>query len=342
MKATEVTPDLMGQVVQFLKEQCPDHPELADSNRFKWQRSKHWVALDDDGRIRGYIGQICETFCIGSIRKECGFAIDVIPDTLSGDAIRKESGRLLLKTAEDNLPYTGVGIVPGIIPVYERRGHIVRREDARMYIRPIRPKAVIDYIRSKATWGHVNAKKIMIPFLTVANWIYPREPFREPEVVAGDSAGRGGMRRIERFDPKDDPTWLKWLSNRYGMFAKRDADYLNYKLEQPYRKYNVFIHENERHEADGYIVWRQAVHPTTGFTIIKIGDLVGSDAARNAAVATVPMEGDAVMALGSALDRDFYRRAGLWLSIPYTVVIPPGHEEKVHVSFFDSDLDDMW
>lgn len=342
MRIKEVTPDLMGQIVEFLKVQCPDHPELTDSKRIEWQRSQHWVACDDDGKIRGYIGQIRQTFCIGPLRKDFGFAIDVIPDTLNGDAIRKESGRLLLKTAEDNLPYAGVGIVPGIIPVYERRGHIVRRNEVRMYIRPIRPSAVIRYIRSKATWGHVSAYSSMVPFLALGNLLFRPAKYNEPEEVDDIFLLRGRIKQIERFDAKDDPTWSYWLSQRYGMFAQRDAEYLNYKLEQPYRQYQVYTHENYRQEADGYVVWRQASHPKTGFRITKICDIVGSDLARRAVVSTVPLIGDAVMALGSASDRKFYRRAGLWLSIPYTVVTPPGHKEQVHVSFFDSDLDDMW
>ena len=176
----------------------------------------------------------------------------------------------------------------------------------------------------------------------LGNRLFRPKRFKEPEEVDDVFVLRGRVRQIERFEEKDDPTWAFWLGKRYGMFAQRNAAYLNYKLAQPCRQYHVHTHENYRQEADGYVVWRQASHPKTGFNITKICDIVGSDIARRATIATVPMTGDAVMALGSALDRQFFRRAGLWLSVPYTVVTPPGLKETVHVSFFDSDLDDMW
>jgi hypothetical protein len=49
-----------------------------------------------------------------------------------------------------------------------------------------------------------------------------------------------------------------------------------------------------------------------------------------------------VVALSSYVDELFYRKAGLYISNPHVVTLPPKITAKMHVTFFDADLDNLW
>jgi len=126
------------------------------------------------------------------------------------------------------------------------------------------------------------------------------------------------------------------------LYGVRDAAFLDYKLEQPEKEYQVFIHQD-----DGYIIFRYARHRTRDMKLVKICDLVASDKARPdllAAAMNYALTTDAygISALGAVSDKADFRRAGLFIARPYVVTVPPSITAKMHISFFDSDLDNLW
>ena len=139
------------------------------------------------------------------------------------------------------------------------------------------------------------------------------------------------------------------LRARYELYGARNADYLNYKLAQPTRDYRAFVHRDPAGTVDGYIVFRRARHRARDLDLVKVCDLVGDDRAQRDLLVEVTrfVEAEAtgtygIVALSGAADRGVFRSAGLWVARPYPVVVAAPVAGRMRVSFFDSDLDDLW
>jgi uncharacterized protein (UPF0264 family) len=81
--------------------------------------------------------------------------------------------------------------------------------------------------------------------------------------------------------------------------------------------------------------------------LVKICDLVATDRARQDLIALAmnyAYETDAygITAVGAAVDERDYKKAGMYVARPYIVTVPPHITAQIHVSFFDSDLDNLW
>lgn len=320
-------------VLDLMRRWSPDHPELAERSLIDWQRCARYVALVGD-RVVGQICQVSHEFRYADARPsvQVGWGITLVLD-MSDDATRKAAGRQLLATCEnaEGLKYGAVGVVPTIEPAYLRRGHRLTRDSSAYYARFFRPEKALAYWQ-KPTW--------LAPAVQVGNLIsWPRA-----------AEAPGTLERITRFDPAWDATWDRMLRARYEFAGTRTADYLNYKLAQPRREYHAYVHRGADGAPDGYVVFRRAKHLTRDLDVVKLCDFVGSGAALDAllglAVHFAREEQSrgtyGIVGLSSMVDADAMRRAGLWVKRPYPVVLAGGVEGQVRVSFFDSDLDDLW
>ena len=321
-------PDILAMMRQW----SPDHPELGERSLYEWQRCVRFVALAGE-RVVGQICQIAHEFryADGRMPVMIGWGITLVLD-MSDDATRISAGRQLLKVCEQapGLKYAGVGVVPVIEPVYVRRGHQVTRDACSYFARFFAPAKALAYWKKPA---------ILAPALRAANALLrPRTKIRF-----------GSVEAIPRFLPEWDATWERLLKARYEFYGKRDAEYLNYKLEQPNRVYRTFVHRDRAGAIDGYIVYRRARHLVRDMDLVKICDFVGSAAAladlfaSAMRYATSEARGTyGIVALSSVVDAAALRAAGLYLARPYPVVVAAGVPGKMRVSFFDSDLDDLW
>lgn len=320
-----------AELLLFLKKWEPNHPELADGSILRWQKCHQFVATYNS-RIVGYIGQIPHDFSYGRFSgrfgiEHFGWGVTLVLD-LSDSRIRKEAGRGLLSRVENNSPllFAGVGVVPAIEEPYKRRGHQVRRDCCNMYARFENPAKALRYLSKPAYYA---------PLIKIAN------QFRRVWVGADEDLIEG-VKWIDRFSLFHDDTWERILYGQYELYGTRTAEYLNYKLSQPNREYYVF-----QHVSDGYIILRTAKHPLKDLAIVKICDLVGSDRVRRQLLRLAMKylyheKADGIVALGSALDKKLYRSVGMYISKAYPICLHKSIETKVHVSFFDSDLDNLW
>lgn len=320
-------------VLDLMRRWSPEHPELAERSLLEWQRCARFVAL----RGEDVVGQICQVaheFRYNDERPsvQVGWGITLVLD-MSDDATRKAAGRQLLAACEnaDGLKYGAVGVVPTIEPAYLRRGHRLTRDSSAYFARFFRPGKALAYWK-KPTF--------VAPAVHVGNL------FHRPQGPSGAER----TERIERFDAAWDATWDRLLRARYELSGTRTADYLNYKLSQPRREYHTRVHRDAEGTVDGYLVWRRAKHLTRDLDLVKICDFVGTDAALDALLPeAVRFARDeqargtyGIVALSAMRDAPALKRAGLWVRRPYPVVLAGGTEGAIRVSFFDSDLDDLW
>lgn len=316
------------ELLKFFVKWAPGHPELGRRDVFEWQKANGYVAMVGD-RIVGYLAQIPHEFKYGKKSGRegselVGPGISFILD-MSDDDIRKEAGRGLLNHFEANQPpyFTAIGIVPTIEAIYRRRGYAVRRDSTNLYGRFMKPGKALKY------WG----KSILYsPAIRAANLFYGT-PRREQHLP---------VERITEFKSEWDPLWEGAMSEQYELYGSRTADFLNYKLAQPNKEYHVY-----RHFDFGYIIFRLAVHPLKDLRLIKVCDLVGSREAKLdllfiATDYAHSVEADGVVAMASVDDKELYRRAGLYVSEPKPLVISPHIKARMHVTFFESDLDNLW
>lgn len=318
----------MDELLGFLTEWSPDHPELGEGDIIRWQKCHRFVAIHK-GRIVGYIAQIPHEFKFGKAgngegTEPFGWAVTLVLN-MSDNNVRKKAGRGLLSRCENNPPllYSGVGMVPEVEEPYKRRGHSIRTDCAKMYSRFQRPVKTLKYM-GKST--------ALAPFLALANFLKgaPRK------------VRFGEMTQITEFKPEWDDQWDRILSEQHELYGIRDAEYLNYKLAQPNRDYHVYTHSS-----GGYIVYRHAQHRVRDLNLVKVCDLVGTDEAK-ADLLTLAVDlarekkAYGIVALGSVDEELIYRKAGLYLSKPYHMAVQPKITAKVHISFFDSDLDNLW
>jgi len=318
----------IDELLAFLTEWSPDHPELGEGDIIRWQKCHRFVAMHED-RIVGYIAQIPHDFKYGHKSGQegvepFGWAVTLVLN-MSEDKVRKAAGRGLLARCENNSPllYSGVGMVPAVEEPYKRRGHAVRRDCAKMYSRFLTPSKALAYMGKSTLFA--------VPGL-LANLV----------MTAPKKLKHGTVEKISRFDPAWDEQWDRLLSEQHELYGIRNAEYLNYKLAQPNRDYHVYTHSD-----GGYIVFRHAKHRVRDFNLVKVCDLVGTPRAKadlltSAIKLAYDVQAYGIAAIASNDDERIYKRAGLYLSRPYPIAMNPRIKAKVHISFFDSDLDNLW
>jgi hypothetical protein len=329
---TPYEPKHLDATLDLLRTWSPDHPELAERSLVDWQRCMRYLAWAD-GKIVGHIAQVTQEFRYADGRPSVrlGWGITLVIN-MSDDSVRKAAGRGLLKACEEapSLRYAAVGVVPTIEPAYLRRGHQIRRDGSNYYARFFQPGKALAY------WGKPPA---LDPLVRLANVVWrPRT-----------AARFGRLEPITEFHADWDPVWDRLLRAQYEFHGRRDADYLNYKLAQPHRQYVARAHFDASGTLDGYIVYRRARHRARDMDLVKICDFVGTEPAKR------DMFADAmryalheapgtygIVGLSSMGDAPVFRSAGMYVARPYPVVLAAGVEGRPRVTFFDSDLDDLW
>ncbi len=322
----------LAETLAMMRKWSPDHPELGERSLYEWQRCSRYLAMAGD-KVVGQICQIAHEFRYADGRPSVmlGWGITLVLD-MSDDAIRKAAGRQLLKACEDapGLRYAAVGVVPNIEGAYLRRGHQLKRDASNYYARFFNP------VKALAYW---NRPKSFAPALKLANAIL--RPRTKPRF--------GALEAITRFRPEWDATWDLLLKARYELYGARDAEFLNYKLAQPNRDYQAFLHRNQQGAIDGYVVYRRARHHVKDLDLVKICDFVGSaDAIQDMLAETMRYAAQAapktygIVGLSSVVDAKLFRSAGLYVAQAYPVVVAAGVEGQIRVDFFDSDLDNLW
>lgn len=322
----------VAETLAMMRAWSPDHPELGERSLYDWQRCTRFLALAGD-KVVGHIAQVEHEFRYADGRPpvKLGWGITLVLDT-SDDAARKAAGRGLLKACEDaaGLKYAAVGVVPGIEPAYLRRGHQIKRDGSNYYARFFRPGKALTYWKKPTAIG---------PLIKLANAILrPQTRVRF-----------GTLEPIACFLPEWDPIWDKLMKQQYELYGKRDAEFLNYKLAQPNRKYFTFLHRDPSEAIDGYIVYRRARHLVRDMDLVKICDFVGSRTAKLDMFAEAMRfaVNDArgtygIVGLSSVVEAPQFRSTGMYIIRPYPVVLAAGVEGRVRVGFFDSDLDNLW
>jgi hypothetical protein len=326
----------LDATLAMMRQWSPEHPELGERSLVEWQRCARYVALKGE-TVVGQICQVSHEFRYGSGTNagsapvRIGWGITLVLD-MSDDATRKAAGRQLLATCEEapGLKYAAVGVVPAIEPAYLRRGHQLTRDASSYFARFFAPSKALAYWK-KATW--------LAPAVHAANLVF------QPET----RMRHGSVERITRFDPAWDATWDRLLAARYELYGQRDAEYLNYKLAQPNRDYHAYVHRGRDGAVDGYVVFRRARHRTRDMDLVKICDFAGTAESLQDLFATAVRFARTeargtygIVALSAAVDAPLLKRAGLFVAQPYPVVVAAGVPGKMRVSFFDSDLDDLW
>lgn len=330
MVISEFHESQMDKLLLFLSKWSPDHPELGQGDIIRWQQCYRFVAIHND-RIIGYIAQIPHDFMYGHSSgrtgiEHFGWAVSLVLD-MSDEVIRKEAGRELLSRCENNPPllYSGAGMVSAVESVYKRRGHQIRRDCCKMYARFARPIKALQYLSRPVIYA---------PLMKLANMLYPVKTARKDL--------RDNVIWIDKFEKRWDYFWDYILRNQYELYGARNAEYLNYKLTQPNREYYIFWHRG-----GGYIILRTARHPLKDLALVKVCDLVGLDAVRRQLLGLAMQYyyhsgAYGIVALSSAGDEALYRSAGMHISKPYPICLHKSIKAKVHISFFDSDLDNLW
>lgn len=322
----------LPELLDFLKKHCPDHPELGEGSVVKWSYGHCDMFIATyDSRIVGCAFQIPHVFNYGKASKmppeQIGWLTNFILD-MSDSKIRKEAGRALLNKEENNPPlkFNGLAMIPPIEAVYRRRGHQIRRDCCNMYARFENPSKVLKYLSKPSFYAPII--RLMNLFCRV--WAGLDEDMIE------------GLTPIDRFEADWDSIVDGILYEQYELYGIRNAEYLNYKLTQPNREYDVY-----RHITGGYIILRTAKHPIKDLTLVKVCDLVGSDGVKQRLLRLAMkyyyhVKADGIVAIDSAGDKKLYRSVGMYISKPYPICLHKSIKAKVHISFFDSDLDNLW
>jgi hypothetical protein len=329
----EFKDDQLEELAHFLYKNGYNHPELGNKELLLWTRGYRFLSTSK-GEITGYIAQIPQKFIYGrksgrSGTEDIGWSVTLVLKDFGDvpDAARRRTAftHELLSKVENNPPwrFAAVGVVPEIEEFYRIRGHIVRRDCSKMYARVLRPGKFLSYL---------NKPELFSFPLSTANLIFRPQKNPPPNKI----------KKISSFDSSWDSLWDSMLFEKYELYGRRDAEFLNYKLSQPGKDYITYLHLE-----GGYIIIREARHFTRDLYIMKICDLVGTDAARadligmaidHAAKAKVY----GIVALGSISDESFYKECGLFVTRSYVITLPPDITAKMHVTFFDADLDNLW
>ena len=143
----EITTDING-LTEFLKNNVPNHPELKIMDR-----GTYWTVRDKDDNILGVIRRIDEEVSGISMSWIASFILKEGMD----DMKRLMVGQRLLNALIDSIPsdrYIGaVGVTDEAIRAYTTRGMTLRYDIARLYLAPINPKKIVEYL--KKPWRYV-------------------------------------------------------------------------------------------------------------------------------------------------------------------------------------------
>jgi len=319
------------ELLSFLSKNSPDHPELGQGDILRWQKCFRFVAIENN-KIVGYMAQIPHKYYYKGTDnnyENFGWGVTLVLEMHAGNEIRKRAGRALLTKCENNPPwqYTAIGVVPEIEEPYKRRGHIIRKDCCSMFARPIHYDKFLKYIDKPLYYKYP---------LVYLNW------YNSPSY---NKLQRESWRihKIYQFDSLLDDCWGSSLQSKKELYGERNAEFLNYKISQPNKDYHCYIHD-----CSGYIIFRKASHKTKDLMIVRICDLVGTYEAKvvlllKAIKYAYEIEADAVVGISSNSETHIYYNAGMYLHRPYPICLPP-HIDKVevHITMFDSDLDNLW
>ncbi len=303
------------ELSDFLTEHAPRHPEIWDCTMINWQKGNKYLALMN-GKIVGFIMQINQQFSKGY---EIGWTTTIILNR-KNKIIQALTGDALLKKVESLTSYPcSVGVVDNMIEPYKKRGYNVRYDCSRLYSRFLKPSKGVKFL------GYSKVLTIILSFL---NMIFRIKSLRQNQFIE----------QISKFDKTYD-SWESKL-NIYSVHGIRNKEYLNWKLQQPHKKY-IAIKNNRNNE---YMICRVAQHPVKDFVALKICDIVATDKTDFITYAIHIAEElgvDAIISLDSQLDSNAYRKCGMYMEKKYPIAVR-GIDKKVHVTFFDSDLDNLW
>jgi hypothetical protein len=196
-----------------------------------------------------------------------------------------------------------------------------------MYGRFLNPRKALKYMRKSSAYT---------PLMSMANVLFG----------ARRRTSKNNIEKIERFDPAWDDIWDRLMFNQFELYGVRDAEFLNYKLAQPNREYRTYVHRSND-AIDGYIIYRHASHRARDLDLVKVCDLVGTYEAKLDLVSLAmkfayDVKAYGIVAIGANEDKKMYRKAGMYVARPYVIAMPAHITAKMHVTFFDSDLDNLW
>jgi hypothetical protein len=319
----------LDQTLNFLTKFSPDHPELGDKDVFLWQRCKRYLVIISENII-GHMAVINQRFRLNGSVINIGWGATLVLD-MTDFAAKTFAGTALLDQCmhDTSYVYAAMGIVPEIEPTYKRGGYVVCRESVKMYARFFDSKKALRYYDKSLVYA------IPIGMMNIIR------PSRTKSPMPNE------LEEVAQLNPELDKIWDKHLREQYEIYSERTAEYLNYKIKQPHKEYIIFLHKDPSGETDGYIILRIARNMVKALSIVKICDLVGSPSARLALLAHAidfakRSRVDGIVGLSSGRDEHIYRTAGLWLSRPFPLALRAEFEGKFHVTFFDSDLDNLW
>lgn len=329
-KRMEVVPyqnDYEQGVLELFRTFSPDHPELADIKNFRWQKCMRYIAILGE-RVIGHIAQLPGTMYVKHTPCEVGWGATLIVSN-ENPVLQTFSGTKLLDqvTTKSALPFAAVGVVPEIEASHRRRGYHINRMHLRMYSRLLRPSRALKFMKMPTL--------LALP-INVLNLIF-----------RGKNSNSSTLKSVSRFEPEWDSLWLAILMEQNTNFTARTAEYLNYKISQPDKQYKCFLHLDRNGRPDGYIVYRVGRHRTKNLELLRVCDLVGGSEAKSDLLYHAVNNGkksgvDGIVALASCQDAGLYRAAGMWVGRPYTIVLPWELTGRTQVTFFDSDLDNLW
>lgn len=306
------------ELSEFLTIHAPRHPEIWDCKMINWQKGNKFLAFNGN-KIVGFIMQINQKFTKGY---NIGWTTTIILNR-NNKIIQALAGDALLKEVEKLTPHAGaVGVVDYIVEPYKKRGYDVRHDCSNLYSRFLNPSKGLKFL------GY---NKMLSPVLMLLNSLF-RVKKSDENVV------KYQFEQIEKF--KD--TCITWMSrlNIYGVYSIRNKEYLNWKLSQPNKKYIAIMNRL----SSEYMICRVAQHPVKDFIALKICDIVATDKTDFIAYAikmAKALRVDAIISLDSQLDEDVYKKCGMYMKKKYPIAIK-GIKEKMHITFFDSDLDNLW
>ena len=318
----------LNETLEFLEKWSPDHSELFNESNFKWQKCSRYLTFYKD-KICGHIAQLNKDFKLNGELISVGWIATLVLDS-SNPMVQVFSGTSLLNqvTGDNNKNMAAVGVVPEIESTHQRRGYVVNRESALMYAKFFKPSAALRFLNKSQIYS------IPIFFINI---------FCKPKKLNDKS----DIKEISSFESSWDNIWDKYLSEQYIFYGIRNAEYLNYKINQPGKSYKSFLYYDSDGKIKGYIIFRVAKNSIKNISLLKVCDLVGSQKAR-IELLNIAMKHareyhvDGIISLSSRSDKKIFKKCGLWITRKYPVVLPPELNKSIHITFFESDLDHLW
>ncbi|MFQ5454287.1 MAG: hypothetical protein ACE5D6_08890, partial [Candidatus Zixiibacteriota bacterium] len=263
VKIVEFQETYLNQLVEFFKQNSEDHPELYDIEIIHWQRCRRYLALFNN-EIVGHIAQIPHTIKCGNKSINFGWAATLILDT-SNPMVQVFAGTALLNhlTKQKEIKFAAVGVVPEIENTHKRRGFNINYNATSMFARFFHPAKALSFL---------NKPEIFSLPIKLVNVVFR----------ISDSYKKTDIQKISEFDSEWDQKWDYYLSHQYLMYGERKAEFLNYKIKQPKKKYFAYIAKDNDGKINGYTIFRVAINKVKDIMLLKVCDLVGSLSARKA------------------------------------------------------------